>query len=145
MIRDMTFPEKLQKRLDELGWNQADLVRRTGVDKSTVSYWFQNKTNRFPRLGEAAKLAHILGVSVDYLADDQLDEPAPPLGAAEALAVEMIRTLNLSRADVMKRLSIVPEPELKPMRHLGRVELPDRPPLAAEAPIGDEKPVGRKR
>src|SRR3954462_7074122 len=70
----MDFSTKLSKRCWQKGWTQRDLAERLdGVSKSTVSNWMTGKTD--PRRRELVQLARLFGVSVDYLALDEREEP----------------------------------------------------------------------
>jgi transcriptional regulator with XRE-family HTH domain len=69
----MTFGEKVAKLVDRAGITQKDLATSLGLSESRVSEWLHRGTA--PKLTVAARLAKILGVPVDYLADDDQDEP----------------------------------------------------------------------
>src|SRR4051794_16411532 len=74
-IAAMDFATKLTKLSWQQGWSQRDLSERLdGVSKSTVSNWMTGKTD--PRRKELVRLAQLFGVTVTYLASDELEEPA---------------------------------------------------------------------
>lgn len=50
---------------DERGLKDADVVRATGITKSTFSDWKSGRSN--PKNDKLAKIADFLGVSVEYL------------------------------------------------------------------------------
>lgn len=75
----MRYEEKLRREMILRGFNQQKLARLSGVSDSEVSRILSGKSQ--PGLENALKLARAVGVSLDYLADDQLDrEPAPADG-----------------------------------------------------------------
>ena len=81
----MTFGEKLAKLTS--GRNRADLSRQAGLPPNAISDYV-NK-NYLPRLDTARALAAVLNVSIDWLADDAMGWPAPPVGkAASTLTTE---------------------------------------------------------
>jgi transcriptional regulator with XRE-family HTH domain len=103
----MQFADKIKRLIDERGWDQAELSRRAAVDQATMSRWINGGSR--PRFdATAVRLGAALGVPLDYLADDAQDEPPPPaaeLPRREAIALEMVRALDLSTAEVIRRLA----------------------------------------
>jgi len=90
----MRFDEKLRKQMLIQGLNQQRLSRAAGVSDSEVSRILGGKSQ--PGLENALKLARAVGVSLDYLADDTLDdEPKPP--AAASLAPQEEELLDIGR------------------------------------------------
>ena len=68
----MKFAEKLYRQLVRLGWNQQKLSRASGVSDSEVSRILAGKSN--PGLENAYKLCRAAGLSLDYMADDNMTE-----------------------------------------------------------------------
>ena len=68
----MRFEEKLRKQMLLKGFNQQKLSRASGVSDSEISRILNGKSQ--PGLENALKLARAVGVSLDYLADDSVDE-----------------------------------------------------------------------
>lgn len=68
----MKFAEKLYRQLVRLGWNQQKLSRASGVSDSEVSRILAGKSN--PGLENAYKLCRAAGISLDYMADDNMTE-----------------------------------------------------------------------
>jgi transcriptional regulator with XRE-family HTH domain len=52
----------------------------TGVSPTTVARWLDNADDAEPRLSQARTLAVLLGVPLEYLADDRQDALAPADG-----------------------------------------------------------------
>lgn len=50
----------IEERLDDLGWNQFDLVRESGVSATTIR-WLQTGVERTYRPGTLAKVSKALG------------------------------------------------------------------------------------
>lgn len=103
---DMEFAKKLNKLMDERGVTYLEVARHVGVGTTTVFRWLNQKGKPLrPRLDEAARLAELLGVRVDYLADDALDAPPPGLSPQEELLLDLIRRMGVNEAS--DRLSLV--------------------------------------
>ena len=69
----MTFNEKLRMLCGKHNLTQLALTEAMqGPTKAAIWRWFNG---REPSLSEAAKLANVLGVSLDYLGDDNRDYP----------------------------------------------------------------------
>jgi transcriptional regulator with XRE-family HTH domain len=74
----MDLPSKLAKLCRERGWDQAGLARAveqaTGepISKASINAWFNGKGQ--PNLRSGLLVARTLGVLLDYLADDAMDE-----------------------------------------------------------------------
>lgn len=95
MIASMEFAEKVNKLLAEKGLSQRALAGLLGdVNKDSVNRWCRG--SQMPDVKTALRLARVLGVSLDYLVDDQMDEP-PTLGlTSEELAlVEAAREMGV--------------------------------------------------
>lgn len=89
----MKYAEKLRRLAEERRLSRMDVVRITGLKKSSVYNYFDAKTS--PDIASALKLARVLGVSLDYLADDALDDPpAPQFTDEERQMIEAIRRMG---------------------------------------------------
>lgn len=60
-------PAQVQRKLEELGWNQAELARRTGSHAAQISKIL--KRQRKPGLALALKLKDLLGVEPSVWVD----------------------------------------------------------------------------
>jgi transcriptional regulator with XRE-family HTH domain len=81
----MTFPEKMAILLGERGWKPAKLHSAVLADvaaETTVSNWVEGKNP--PSLAGALRIAREFECSLEYLADDALDEDAPAARPARA-------------------------------------------------------------
>jgi transcriptional regulator with XRE-family HTH domain len=104
----MDLASKLKRLCEAKGFtNVADLARKVKVPKSSLHRWFHGEA--WPRLAEGLRLARVLEVPLDYLADDEMEEvPAPArdgLDGDERFLVQMIRDLRLTRAEAVRRLA----------------------------------------
>ncbi len=61
------LPVAIQAYADVAGQNYASFARAVGVSKATVTRW---KDGEEPEVKRIKKVAKILGVSVEYLADE---------------------------------------------------------------------------
>lgn len=57
---------------DSLGYKDSDVVKATGITKSTFTDWKNGRSQ--PKIGKIQKIANFLGVSPDYLLTGN-DEP----------------------------------------------------------------------
>lgn len=89
----MRFYEKLYKQMLLLGMNQQKLARKSLVSDSEVSRILAGKSQ--PGLENAFKLARAVGVSLDYLADESLEQD--PTQAQEPPPAEERDVLELAR------------------------------------------------
>src|SRR6476469_9977313 len=73
----MILKDKLQMLMARKGLNGQKLARLSQVSDSEISRILQGKSR--PGLDHALRLARAVGVSLDYLADDEIEvEPAAP-------------------------------------------------------------------
>jgi transcriptional regulator with XRE-family HTH domain len=80
----MRFEEKLRKQMLLKGYNQQKLAKLSNVSDSEISRILSGKSGN-PGIENAVKLARAVGLSLDYLADDDLDrEPEPSEGIGQA-------------------------------------------------------------
>jgi transcriptional regulator with XRE-family HTH domain len=61
------FRKRLFESMQERGFNQSELSRETGVDRSTLSQLLAEENLRMPRADTVASLARSLQVSTDWL------------------------------------------------------------------------------
>lgn len=123
----MRFEEKLRKQMLIQGLNQQRLSRASGVSDSEVSRILGGKSQ--PGLENALKLAKAVGVSLDYLADDTLDDepqlPAPsPASPWDEELLEIARELGMRNAAYLLSNARFLGVELALKRLLGVVEKP---------------------
>lgn len=67
----MTFGEKLQRLRKENKMSQEDLASKITVSRQAVSKWELNES--VPDTENIIQLSKILGVSIDYLLNDEFD------------------------------------------------------------------------
>lgn len=70
-----TIGERVAAELTRFGWNQKELVRRSGLAASAVSQIIRD--DREPSAGSLVKLATALDVTADYLLGLRRDPDAP--------------------------------------------------------------------
>ncbi|CEF48286.1 unnamed protein product [uncultured bacterium] len=82
---------------------QGEYERRLGLPATTISKWKSVDQVKVPRLDYAWLLADLLGVPLDYLADDRQDRPpGPALTEEERDVLKAARRLGYDEA--MNRL-----------------------------------------
>lgn len=98
---------KLPEKLALLVKNQSALSRKTGISQSAISEMISE--GRRPYFDQMVEIARALGVSLDFLADDEMDEqPVSEFTDDERWVVELVRALRLDRDEVARRLYRVP-------------------------------------
>lgn len=102
----MKFGEKIVRQLDVMGRSQSWLAREAGLAQSAVSE--MTKGSRRPYMDQALAIARVLGVSLDYLADDKVSEAPDELTEPELTAVEIVREKKMSSREVTRRLEFDP-------------------------------------
>lgn len=94
------FSEKLGQKILQLGLNGQKLAKKSEVSDSEISRIMNGKS--LPGLENAWALARALDVSLDYLADDSLDEdPARPQATTsemEAVILKIVREVGLMQS-----------------------------------------------
>jgi transcriptional regulator with XRE-family HTH domain len=96
----MTIADKLTRLIT----NQSEVARKTGVAQSAISEASSGKRRLY--VDQAMKIARALGVSLDYLADDAQDEPAPSsITADEERVLWLVRELGLTAGELARRLT----------------------------------------
>src|SRR3954467_12999051 len=92
----MKLEEKLLNQMVRLGLNGQKLARNSKVSDSEISRILAGKSR--PGLENAFKLARAVGGSLDYLADDALDEDpfqeVDPAPADEREMPEIVRQMG---------------------------------------------------
>lgn len=68
-----TFIAKLEQLCERHKVSRKDLAEAANVSKSTVNNWFTGRA--LPTIDTGTAIAERLGVSLDYLANDRIDEP----------------------------------------------------------------------
>ena len=122
----MKFGEKLEFLIEHRGTSQSRLSRMTGIAQPAISA--MTRGDRRAYVDQAMALARALGVSLDYLADDeQNDIPLQPETEAEKKLWEAIRILGAE--EVYRRVlvgggSAAPAPQAVVESH---VVLPNPP------------------
>ncbi|ODU00216.1 MAG: hypothetical protein ABS79_03775 [Planctomycetes bacterium SCN 63-9] len=100
MVGAMKLKDKLQMLMTRGNLNGQKLAKLSAVSDSEISRILQGKSR--PGLDNAYRLAKAVGVSLDYLADDTLDqEPAQPGGTVsseERKALNLIQKIGLSES-----------------------------------------------
>ena len=92
----MDLKTKLKNLMNERGLNGQKLARLSRVSDSEISRILQGKSR--PGLDNAVRLALALNVSLDYLANDELDvtppEPADTISPEERKVLSMIQKVG---------------------------------------------------
>ena len=134
----MRFEEKLRKQMLLKGYNQQKLAKLSCVSDSEISRILSGKSGN-PGIENALKLARAVGLSLDFLADDDLDrEPETPerngqssngitldpteleiLDSAHELGVRQARRVLETACELGFEIAIRRLLEMKPMIEVG--------------------------
>lgn len=101
MKKVSTIGDRLKTLLDERTMKQAELSRRIGVDRSTISLYLNN--NVYPRPDKLEKICDVFGVAESWLLgfDDDGGHSDP------RLSLEDIREINhLSKHDMARIMDV---------------------------------------
>src|SRR5690349_2287368 len=91
----MTFAEKVRKRLAEMNRSQADLAEAVGTNQPQVSSWLNQGV--IPSTTSVVKASKFLGLSIDYLLDDSMEEPSRTLSEPELVLLDLAREFGMVR------------------------------------------------
>lgn len=93
--RPLRLDEKIYRRMLQLGMSQQALAQKSGVSDSEISRLLNGQSKR-PGLHNILRLARALGVSLDFLADDQMG--SDPRSALDALSADERDLLDRARS-----------------------------------------------
>lgn len=94
MLGIMGYGEKVQKLCVKKGLDQSALAEAVGLSRSSISRILSG--GQEPKLAVAWKLARLLGVPLDYLADEESEEPGQG-GAILFVSEDELTILKLVR------------------------------------------------
>lgn len=96
MLVNMGYTDKLQKLCALRGLDQSSLAKKVGLSRSSISRILNGAQE--PKLGLAYDLARVLGVSLDYLVDDnpevELNDQLVMLSESELTILKIVRHLG---------------------------------------------------
>ncbi len=94
----------LAEKLARLIGNQSEMERKTGIAQSAISK--MTKGERRPYADQLGAIARALGVSADYLLNDDLDEPprGNDLSPGELSVLKMFRHLGISTEEAVEAM-----------------------------------------
>ena len=67
----MSFGENLRDALELANLKQIDLATKTGINIKSIENYIKNDATTIPSADKAVKIAKVLGVTVEYLVNDQ--------------------------------------------------------------------------
>lgn len=134
--------DKIVMLAEARGWDQGELESRAGLARGRISKWKADQGE--PSAKQALRMARLLNVSMEYLADDDLDEPAPvpsiALAADERAIIDLYHDLELDKREAVKRLATpltTPVPWLPGAVRDQTPLLNPKPPARRAAPVDD--------
>ena len=100
-----TTVEKILTLLEQRGWTQGYFESMAGLSANRISKWKNDQGE--PTLRQGLRMARLLGVPIEYLADDQADaiEQPPALTADEDAILKLVRALRLDVSQAMCALA----------------------------------------
>lgn len=87
----MTCGERIRHHRERQGWSLRELARRTRIDVASLSR-LESGDRPYPTVEQAKRLAHALGVTVDYLVGMYNDESERQPATVEPGATEPIHS-----------------------------------------------------
>ena len=109
----MKFGEKVRKYRTSIGMTQRELAQVVGVSQPRWSNWEKAAASKIELgLVKLLRLARTLGVPLDYLADDELDDVPMPASPEEMEILRWVRVIGIE--DSRKRLAVPPPSTLMP-------------------------------
>lgn len=103
IFEGMDFATKLHRLIGKSDLNQSKLARAIGVSPATINEMVNY--GKRPYLDQAFPIARKLGVSLEYLADDSLDEPPLPLTKEELHIIDAVRSSGVTFREVIDWLN----------------------------------------
>lgn len=131
----MRLGPKIRCLRGSFGYSQQYVAEALHLSQNQVSKWESGKNT--PHLNQMCELARLFDVPLDYLADDDLDEPPLIMTADERDLLE-----------VMRRAGLTPVRVLEVLVRAGLIrDLPPRPPTAPVPPPAAPKrpPRGKSK
>ena len=105
-LGSMRMVEKLEAALHAKGFTQTSFERLAMLSANRISKWKNDHGE--PTARQAMRIARLLGLSVEYLVDDDLNEMAPDSHPeAERKVREAVQELGY--AEAYRRLLITPD------------------------------------
>lgn len=118
--------EKLQNLIVDRGLTQTVFEPMAGLPENRISKWAGGQGE--PTARQALRMARQLGVSVEYLIDDQLDRdpgaPSVPLSLQDQMILEAYRAFGFQEA--WRRLHPTPPEGFVPYRSQTNDDVPER-------------------
>ena len=117
---------KLKKLCAENRWDRYDLLEIVpSVSKSTIDNWLKGKSR--PNLDAALRIAREFGVSLEWLADDEMkDQPAPEISDREREILRIVRRIGVEDAE-SRLLGVEKQPTAPAARPPAEIKLVGRP------------------
>jgi transcriptional regulator with XRE-family HTH domain len=113
ILRGMSYAAKLQRLCVLRGFDQAGVAAQFGLSRSSMSRILSGAQE--PKLGLAFGLSRLFGVSLEYLADDELPVDSRPqsvvLSDDEWTILKLVRRLGTDEA-LGRLLAVEPQAEL---------------------------------
>lgn len=104
MARAEIFGKNLKRQMRLSGITQADIVRRLGVSKSTVSVW-ANGAN-IPRADKMEQLCQMFGIKFSDLLEEKSPPPSDELSGEQKRFLETIKQLPEEKLALVEDLAI---------------------------------------
>lgn len=125
-LGNMKMIEKIQKLLHERGWSsQEGFEKSAGLAKNRISKWAGGTGE--PTARQAWRMATLLGVSVDYLVRDDLNEPTATVGLSEDERM-VLRTMRAVSIDADEVIRLIYSESRDRSRRTIMEEMPPLPP-----------------
>jgi transcriptional regulator with XRE-family HTH domain len=110
----MKMVEKLEAAIRAKGLTQSSFERAAMLSENRISKWKNNQGE--PTASQALRMARMLGVSVEYLIDDEVDAPEPSVSEWERKVWEVVQEIGAELAwkKLVRPEHVASEPRLLP-------------------------------
>jgi transcriptional regulator with XRE-family HTH domain len=120
--------DKISELVTSHGYSLASFEVAARLPTNRLSKWRNGKGE--PKARELYRIAKLLDVTMEYLADDLMDRPTPPLTDDERMVLRVIRVLR-TRESMRRLIGTGGEGLSKPAGRLLGVDAPSNPAGAA--------------
>lgn len=143
----MEVAEKVKKLMTERGLNQSDLAAMVGVSRQKMSLFLDGNAGLKPY--QLLRMARGLGVDLEYLVDDNMNDPRPSsfLASDERAVLEVYRALRpqLDQTRAIRALSAASNAELSISQRSAIQGQPTDPETGEPLSTNDPRTTKRRR
>jgi transcriptional regulator with XRE-family HTH domain len=88
----MVIVEKIRRLAKRKGWSQGEFAALAGMRSNRISKWANDEGE--PTLKQGLAMARLLGVPLEYLADDEAPDPGTPEALRELEVWRIVKAIG---------------------------------------------------